>query len=281
MFTLHFENENKSVVDLNDGTNYLVTDISGLNPPSASIYTSKSPNRKGVKYNGSTLNERYITVTIKLLGDVEASRNRLYDWVDTERYIKIRYSNGVKNVYCEGHVQDCEVPLFTNNETMTVAIICEDPYWKELSEIATSISNILNEFTIPFSIEEPIPFSTIKENNITTVFNGGAETGVLIKVNILEDVSYFHLYDSFDTTRRLEINTELKAGWKIEINTDSSPKTIKAYKLDNSVENLLKYTNHNITWFTLKRGRNGFAYDSDNDTNVEVTITYNSKHLGV
>ena len=64
MFNLKLENELNSVVDINDGINYLVLDCTGLNPPKADIFTSKSPNRKGSKYNGSTLNERSINISI-------------------------------------------------------------------------------------------------------------------------------------------------------------------------------------------------------------------------
>ena len=49
MFSLRLENESANIIDINDGVHYLVTEVSGLNPPSAYIFTAKSPNRKGVK----------------------------------------------------------------------------------------------------------------------------------------------------------------------------------------------------------------------------------------
>ncbi|MBR4279416.1 MAG: hypothetical protein IKT34_04475, partial [Clostridia bacterium] len=118
MFSFRLENESGNIVDINDGIKYIVTAASGLNPPSAALFTSKSPNRKGSKHNGSTLDERVIIITIKILGDIEANRNALYAWADTEQYCKVYYKNGVRNVFCEGYVQDCPIDLFTDNEVI-------------------------------------------------------------------------------------------------------------------------------------------------------------------
>lgn len=282
MFELKLENESGNIVDLNDGVDYVVIDISGLNPPSASLYTSKSPNRKGVKYNGSTLNERSIIITIKPLGDVEINRNILYDWIDPEQYVKIHYRNGIKNVYCEGHVSECDFNPFTDNELINVAITCEDPYWKELNDIAVEVSNILKQFTFPFAITNPIPFSTFKDTNTTIINNDGNETGIKMRIKCFGDIENLTIYDASDTTKEFKLNTTLKKGWVVEIDTDSSPKTVKAHKEDGSVENLLKYTAGTVTWFTLKKGRNAFGYKADSGgTNLEMNIVYTTKHLGV
>ncbi|MGN0804268.1 MAG: phage tail domain-containing protein, partial [Candidatus Coproplasma sp.] len=174
MFDLKLENANANVVNINDGVKYQVLGCSGLTPPSASIYTGKSPNRKGVKYNGSTLNERNIVVQIKILGDIEKNRNALYEWIDTEQYCKVYYRNGEKNVYCEGHIQDCDADFFVDNEIISVAILCENPYWKDLQTISAGISALLKQFTFPFAIDSAgIPFSTMRDNNTTTIVNSG------------------------------------------------------------------------------------------------------------
>lgn len=287
MFGIQLENENSNIVDIHDNIKYQVIGISGLVMPSAEIFTSKSPNRKGLKYNGSTLNERNIVISIRILGDIEANRNYLYDWIDTENYIKIRYQNGLKNVCCEGYVQDCEIDLFTESEVISLAVICPDPYWKDLQEIAVDISNLLKQFTFPFAIDSNgIPFSTMKESNETTIFNAGAETGCQIKLVCTGAVENLKIYDKNDITKQFRINTTLQENWIIVIDTDGSPKTCKAYKPDGSVESLLKYATGGEglppTWFTIKKGHNTFGYQADSgENNVEMTISFINKHLGV
>lgn len=282
MFDLYLENENSNIVNINDNINYVVVSADGLSPTSATIFTAKSPNRKGVKYNGSTLNERIITISIKILGNIEANRNALYAWVDTEQYCKIRYKNGMKNVYCEGHVQDCPIELFTDNEVVNLAILCENPYWKDLQTIRAEISALVKHFTFPFSIDaNGIPFSTIRDTNTTNIFYVGAETGVEIKIKCKGDVQNLTLYNARNVAEKFEIATTLLAGWTVIIDTERSPKTIKAYKEDGTTENLLKYVK-NPTWFTLKKGNNAFSYTTANgNDNAEISIGFTTKYAGV
>lgn len=282
MFSLKLENESANIVDINDGVKYVVLSASGLNPPPASIYTAKSPNRKGVKYNGSTLDERNIVIQIKILGDIEENRNALYEWVDTEQYCKVHYQNGIKDVYCEGHVQDCEIDLFTDNEVIDLAIICENPYWNELQEISKDISNVLKQFVFPFAISAAgVPFSTVLTNNTTNIVNVGAETGVIITIKSNGEVKNLVIFDAKDTTRVFRLNMTIQNGHIVVIDTEASPKTCRLYKPDGTVENILKYVGATPTWFTLKKGINSFGFLADNLTDVEMTIGYHNKYLGV
>lgn len=284
MFSLKLENDSGNIVDINDGIRYVVTAASGLNPPSAALFTSKSPNRKGSKYNGSTLDERNIVLTIKILGDIEVNRNALYAWVDTEQYCKVYYKNGVKNVYCEGYVQDCPIDLFTDNEVVSVAIVCPDPYWRELQEISADISSILKQFTFPFAIDAAgIPFSTLDAGSTASILNTGAETGIRITITSKAEISNIVIVDAQDTTRVFRINTTLTAGETVIIDTEGSPKTCKLYRTDGTVENILRYVGANPTWFTLKKGINAFAFSVETGTtsDVEISVGYTNKYLGV
>lgn len=282
MYELRLENENSQTVNVNDGIKYEVLSVSGLNPPKATVFSAKSPNKKGSKKNGSTLDERIVIIQIKLLGDVEASRNDFYAWSDTEQELKIYYRNGKKNIYCEGTVTDCDIDLFTSNETVNIAIFCNDPYLYDMQNIVSDISSILKQFTFPFAIDSlGIPFSTVKETNTTNIFNAGAETGVKITVKCNGEVSNLRIYNAIDTTQQFKINRTLQKGWIVEIDTEGSPKTVKLIKPDGTTENLLKDT-RNPTWFTLKKGNNLFGYSADSGvSDAEITIGFRNKYLGV
>ena len=280
MYSLKLENDRANIVDINDEVNYVVLGASGLNPPSASLFASKSPNRKGLKYHGSTLDERIVIITIKFLGDIEANRNKLYEWIDTEQYCKIHYQNGVKNVFCEGYVTECPIDLFTQNEVVSVAICCPNPYWQEMNNIVMEISSLLKQFTFPFAIDaEGVPFSTIKATTETNIFNGGAETGAQFRIICHEPISNLTIYDATDVTRKFTIGKTLAQNSVVIIDTEANPKTCKEYKADGTVENLLKYVKK-PTWFTLKKGTNTFGYMASADS-FELTISFTNKYLGV
>lgn len=283
MFSLMLENRNGNIVNINDGMNYVVLSVSGLNPPSASIFTTKSPNRKGSRYNGSSLNERNIVIQIKILGDIEVNRNALYDWTYTEEYVKVRYKNGLRNVYCEGHIEDHSNDFFTDNQVVSLAILCENPYWKDLQEIATEITDVIAQFKFSFAIDSNgIPFSTLKESNTTAIFNSGAETGIRITIYCREAVENITFFDADNPTRRFALNGTFEAGWYIEIDTTASPKTVKVYKPDGTTANLMRYVAPSPVWFTLKKGLNNFGFTATSgEDNMEVFVSFTNNYLGV
>lgn len=283
MYALTLENENGNILNINDEVRYIVTSVSGTNPPPASIFTVKSPNRKGSKYNGSTLNERNLIISIKLLGDIEANRATLYDWCDTEQYVKVRLRNGVRNVYCEGHIEDCEIDPYVENEVAKIAIICENPYWHDLEAIRAELSALLAQFKFPFAIESAgVPFSTIRENFTTTIFNAGAETGIKIIINCRAELKNPTLYNGTDTTQQFRLDGIFPEGSIIEINTEGSPKTCRLIRPDGTTKNLLKHIRGRATWFQLKKGSNVFGYTAESGgTDAEIFINFTTKYKGV
>lgn len=285
LYSLKLENANNQIVDLNDNVNYVVLDCKGLNPPKADLFTSTSPNRKGSRYNGSSLNERSIELTIKLLGDVEASRNALYEFLDSELYTKIYYENNIKQVYCEGYVEEHEFDLFTSNELVNVSITCCDPYLKSIQTIQLDISSLLHQFTFPFSIDNVgIPFSTIKENNETSFYNQGSETGFKIQVVFKNTITKLEIYNVLNKNELMTINHTFNKGEVLVIDTDKSPKTITLIKSLDESENILKDLTETSTWLKLKKGANKFGYRvniEENEEDVDVDFIFNIKYLGV
>lgn len=284
MIKLELENESKNVINIDDDVNYQLILATGFTSPSAEIFRSKSPNKKGSKYNGSTLNERYITLVIKILGDVEVNRNKLYTWIDSEQYVKINYQNKLKNVYCEGYIEESDIPMFDDNETITVNLVCPDPYWKDLESIYTDISTLVSEFTFPFAIDkEGIPFSTILSDNQTNVFNAGNETGIMIQAIFSGNVTGLKIFNGNDISQYIKFKNSFTFNESdlLDINTDSSPKTITRIKADGTKENILKYVDGKPYWFTLKKGNNVFGYECNDETLVDLKIMFNNKYLGV
>jgi hypothetical protein len=305
VFDVYLENEQGSIVNINDTIRYEVIGISGLNPPSATLYASKSPNRKGAKYNGSSLDVRNIVIDIKILGDIESNRNYLYSWVDSESYCKIRFKNTLKNVYCEGYVVECPIDMFTDNEVVSVAIQCPDSYFKDLQAISTEIAKYSKQFSFPFSIEQKevmeytttlpdgetvvkgtfnrgIPFSTIKGDVVTKVFNSGVLTGMVIEVVCKGTVENLEIYDGEFVHSKLQFKYKFPGGSTIVIDTESSPKKARATLPDGTIVNLMKHIVGTPTWLTLKKGENSIGHRSDSDySTYTLTVKHTNKYLGI
>lgn len=304
MFDVLLENEQGITVNINDSVRYEVIHISGLNPIPATLYTSKSPNRKGAKYNGSSMDVRNVVIDIKLLGDIEESRNYLYSWVDTEAYCKIRFKNASKNIYCEGYVVECQIDMFSDNEVVSVAVQCPDIYLKDLQEVATVISHNDSEFSFPFSIEQKevmeytttIPddavvigtfnrgmaFSTIKDSVITRVYNVGTTTGMIIEAICKDDVDNLEIFDGKDVQRKIAFKYHFPKGSTIVIDTESNPKKARATLTDGTIVNLMKHIVGTPTWLTLKKGENSIGHRSDSGyVTYSLTVKHTNKYLGI
>lgn len=283
MFSLKLENEFGKIKDINDGRSYLVVDATGFNPPAASHYTSKSYNRHGVKYNGYSIDERTITIVIKLLGDVEQNRIDLYDWTESGQYVKVHYSNGIRDVYCEGHIVNPDVNFFTEDEQVELEIMCDDPYFKTMDTIITEITNVIGNFYLTedendiyfATTDEGIAFSEELDKNETTIHNKGSETGVIIRAVALEDVSGLTIYNADNPSREyIKLKETLLKGQELLIDT-----TGHRYRIEiNGVNSLSKVDRH-ITWFKLKRGNNSFYCEPSH--NIKLTVEYNERYLGV
>ena len=99
MFTLTVENANGERLTLTQNEqNYQLYSVEGLMPPKANISTSSVVNRDGVKVKSSKVQERNIVLNIRLNGDIEANRIRLYTFFKRGRYGRLYYRNGPRDM---------------------------------------------------------------------------------------------------------------------------------------------------------------------------------------
>ena len=151
MFICKVENTRNNILTLTQNEdNFQVLKITGLNPPKAQINTTKMATLDGKKFNSSTLNERNIVITVKLNGDVEKNRIRLYSFFRPKEWCKFYYKNSSRNVFIEAYTENVECDLFTNKEVMQISLLCPEPYFKDVQEIIDDISKILSKFEFPF-----------------------------------------------------------------------------------------------------------------------------------
>lgn len=273
MFTLKVENKNQQIIELtNDETRFQVVDITGLNPPKAQIITNAIAGMDGEKFKSSKLEMRNIVLTIKVNGNAEENRLRLYEFFRTGQWCKIYYKNEHRNVYIEGYCETVECPLFTVNQQVQVSVISPDPYLKSMLTIYADISKKFPVFEFPFAIEEEgVEFSTLDVDRETLIVNSGEiESGLKITLTAEGgNVAYPIIYN-VDTGKFLSLNLVLQEGDTVIITTHKGQKSIK--KISNAVEtNVINSLESGSTWFQLKTGASVFTY----------TATYNAEGLKV
>lgn len=300
MFEAKIENAKGRVLTLTqDESNYQVVSITGLNPPNAQINTSTIAGLDGARYNSAKLETRQIVITLKINGDIETNRQQLYTYFSTKDWCKFYYKNANRDVYIECYVQNFECDLFTNSEKAQIALLCPQPYFKNMNEIIDDISKVLAAFEFPFafgsdgatnpyaeidtSTDEAIPFSTIDTSRVTDVYNNSeSETGVIIEIDIYETVNEIQLRNT-ETGDSFTLNYNFIENDKITINTNKGEKSVSL--LRNGVTyNIFPAIQKGSIFFQLSLGDNYFSYTADNgasDDGIHILFKHYTVYRGV
>ncbi len=282
MFTLKVETSTGNIITLTqDESNYQVYEIDGLNPPEAQINTSSMAGVDGSKFNSAVLRERNIVLYIKIRGDVETNRLKIYQYFRTKEYCKLYYQNGSRNVYIEGYVESFPVSPFSNNEVAQISILCPNPYFKDLTEIVNDISKVIKKFTFPFSIEidNPIPFSEIELEKVTNVVNTSeSETGLIIETVFLGKVDKFEIRNTV-TGEVFILNYSFQEDDQLTINCNKGNKSVRLIR-GGKETNLIPYIQKGSTFFQLRIGDNNFSYLADEGKSDQL-VSIQFKHYNV
>lgn len=283
MFELYIENDRKERLNLSQAVKeYSILSVKGLNPPGATINLSDVSGLDGARFNSSKIEIRNVVITLKIEGDIEENRLKLYDFFRVKQYTKVCYKNGKRDVTIEGYVESFDCDFFTQDEQAQISILCPDSYWQDAFEFIADISQIIAKFEFPFSIPgEGIEFSTYNEHLVAEVINvGDVETGVLIQIDVIGSVKHLRIYNA-DTRAVFGFNYDLQYGDYVEIDSRTGSKGIYLLR-DGKRINLINYLDKGITWLTLKQGINTFTYTTEDGTEyLLIKIATVNKYSGV
>ena len=282
MFTLKIENRFGDILELTHNENYIVTNITGLNPPKAKINLSDIAGMNGALFNSAKAETRNLVLTVLPQAPVEQNRLALYKFAQVAQWCKIYYSNGSVDVQIEGYVETVEGSLFSKAQSFQISILCPQPYFEGLREIRNDISSLISTFEFPFAIEaEGIEFSYINHDILSTVINvGDVETGLIIEITARGEVTDPIIYDNL-TGGSIGLNITLASRDKVVINTNSGSRSVKLIS-GNTETNIMNLVKPNPTWFTLQPGENIFSYGAEVGSDLmAIVFRHRTKFGGV
>ncbi len=286
MYVLRVEAPDRTSMRLTQNeSNYQVLKIDGLYPVQANIITSKIVGIDGSMFNSSKLESRNIVITIKICGEIEKNRLRLYKYFRNKQYCKIYYKNDSRDVYIEGYVEATEGDPFSNNQIAQISIICPDPYFKDMKTIVDDISKVVPKFKFPFSInvDEPVIISSLELNKVTCIINSSeTDTGIIIKCLFLGSVRKLEIRNTV-TGEAIILNHEFKKQDILEIDCNKGKKSIVLIR-DNKENNLIPDFKKGSKFLQLLAGENYFSYladDGQSDQLVSVKFNHYNIYGGV
>lgn len=285
MFTCKVENNKGEILELtHNESNYQVVSVTGTNPPSALINLSKIAMIDGSRFNSSQLNERNMVITIRLNGEVEANRIRLYSFFRSKEKCKIYYANASRSVYIEGYVETIEFSPFSMSEIVQISIICPDPYFKDSQVMIDDFKKVADNFEFPFAIElAGIPFSSIESDVSHTIVNvSERETGLIIKVKFNDDCDTI-LIRKLNTGETIQVNYQFEAYDELIVNTNKGNKSVTLMR-NAFPTNIFSSLTTSSKFFQLDLGENVFDYSVDSGAHndrAEVKFEYNFVYGGI
>ena len=282
MFRVKVENEVGDILNISEDRNYLITNIEGTSPPSSTIIRAGVAGQDGSRYNSSTVNERNLVMYIRFMSEVEKSRIKLYKYLRTGKYVKFYFSNGTRDVFIEGYIEDMPVNNFSQAETMQVVILCNKPYFNAIDEVLDMMNNVKPLLRFPYATYgNGQPLSVYeKAVEINVINSGDVDSGFELILTARGEVVNPKIING-NTLEFLGVNFTMEAGDKIIFNTSRGSRSVTLIR-DNEQINIFNYLMQNKTWLQLKVGDNLFVADTESGgAFLDVTFKHRDLFEGV
>lgn len=261
-----------------ESTGFILHDMTGLGPPTASVNTSKVATKDGSKYNSARAEERNIVLPMYFtpIPTIEDARHRSYKYFPLKKPVILAFKTDNRECQIVGYVETNEPDICSDREGCQVSIICPNPYFSSIYDTVTSFSGVEASFEFPFSNEDisnpHIEFGKIvvKAENIVR-YGGDAESGVQIRIAASASVKNITIYN-VDTRGTMHIyhdklvaltGSGIVKGDEIIITTDKGSRSVTLLRNGKSTNILNAIDPRNDEWFSLTKGDNIFAYTAD------------------
>lgn len=276
-----------------ESTGFILHDMTGLGPPTASVNTSKVATKDGSKYNSARAEERNIVLPMYFtpIPTIEDARHRSYKYFPLKKPVILAFKTDNRECQIVGYVETNEPDICSDREGCQVSIICPNPYFSSIYDTVTSFSGVEAAFEFPFSNEDTldsydrmIAFGALASGNPHIEFGkivvkaenlvryeGDAESGVQIRIAASATVKNITIYN-VDTRGTMHIyhdklvaltGSGIVKGDEIIITTDKGSRSVTLLRNGKSTNILNAIDPRNDEWFSLTKGDNIFAYTAD------------------
>lgn len=275
MFTFIAQNKYGEQLELTHNPAYAVSNISGFDPPDATINATKNAGFDGTVYNSASMDARTVTITLAVNGPAELNRLQLYQYFKSKDWVRLFYKTDTRDVYVDGYVQSFTVGYFEKKETVQIVVYCPRPYLQQAGAMAEQIVDMSGPlFEFEFAIEEPgIPFSEATDMQTVQIANrGDLEIGVKLTIYITGEVTNPKILNSA-TDDLMVINESLQEDDQITICTIPGEKEITLLR-NGAERSLIGKLTANSTWLRLAPGYNSVTVTADSG-GAEMIMVFN------
>ena len=200
-----------------------ITSVDGITPEDINVVTQDLALLDGSVYSSSRAPEREISITFRYYpedGDIEHARHTMYRYFGLGRKIRMHFRTDENVLWIDGYVKQSSGDIFSDAETVTVTVVCPDPWFRSETVEKTVLLDHINEldafeFVTDYGheLEDRIEFGECDsryafEHSINfRVFNpGDRDIGCVIRAMFMpnraayEELKVFHIAFVNNTT---------------------------------------------------------------------------------
>ena len=236
--------------------------VAGLNPPAAVVYTADLATKNGSLYNGSKVQNRYITLTAWPAGrSPENARLELYKVFKVSKFVRLQITNGTRSCYIDGYVEDMPGESDTPTQSLQIPIVCPDPFLTAAAETTASVPT---------------------SGTAVTVNNGGDfETGAEFTITATGACSGITITNS-TTGQSFGVNVTLAAGDKLTLTTYQGGKSLMLKRSGADPTNILNLMTAGSVWPILQPGNNSVQFAATSGgANAAMTVKFSALYGGI
>lgn len=281
MYTLIAENEHGERLSLTDSPRWDVADVTGTNPPPASINRSQLAGANGSRVNSTRSQERNIVITLNLKVPIEENRLILYRFFRTKERVLILYRNKHRDVYIPGYVETVENNPWTDLQQPQISIICPDPFWRAAVQQIAEFSIVRPLFEFPFAIPAAgVEFSVLDRLTSTEINAGEIETGAVIVFSARGEVVNPRIYNR-TANSFFGLDVTMLTGDLITVNTLRGEKSVTLLR-GGVTGNYINNCSAGSEWLKFPPGQNLIDYDAESGAEyLDVSLTLTPLFEGV
>ncbi len=277
--------------NLTDNEYMWLTNVDGMTKASTALSTIVIGGVDGDMINSVRAQPRGIIfdLRVKQGQNVEAAKRAVLEIVKLKQTCTLQWTQNNRVWTISGIVDSIDMPRFNKAVTMQIGIHCSVPFWEDLNEIISEISEAKNlhyftddPYEMLYFPENGIPLGEIDTSRTRTFYNAGdVAVGMTIEVLAYKQVTNPIIYDqngNFFGVGYGGASTVLTmdAGDKLVINTNAGQKNVTLNGV--SVLNKVKPQS---TWLQLQAGENTFSIDSASDPtdNMVFNLIYRQRYI--
>lgn len=273
--------------------------IDGIGPAHSNINYQELATSNGGLFTSARTPPRSINLTLLPLDlpSVEENRHTIYRMMPLKKKVRLTFHTDIRHLYCEGYVESIEPAIFAESsekETVTVAILCLDPWFYAPGDSATVFSGVVAQFEFPFSNESLhdslITFGDVLvDTRANLYYSGDIDAGVEITIHAMGDAEKIRLFNvrtqetmTIDTDKIAKKTSQIfSSGDDIIINTTPGKRSVQLLR-KGVYYNIIYALDRTSDWMMLTSGDNFFGYDAKSGaSNIIVTYSYRNTYGGV